>query len=141
MTKSRTILFGLALLLAGSVALQAAVPSLVGFWKGPGKGVGFNRGYYNINCQLTVTDQTGSLFRGSCKSFFVGGNMTYRFTGVINADNTITLNLSPNTTETSTDSLMFGKYIAPTAKSAAKIEAYGFSINYLDTSTLTLTKK
>jgi hypothetical protein len=142
MTKPKIACLAIALLLAGSVALQAAVPNLVGTWTGTGKGVGIEHGYYNVTYTVTVTDQNGNLFRGNIKITTPLGPETQKFTGIIKSDNTITANYRKYTGEKLTEALSFGKYIAPTAKKPTPgYEGCWINSFNQDTGTMSLTKK
>jgi hypothetical protein len=140
--KTSRIIITAALLMAGSLALQAAVPSLVGTWPGTGKAVGLEHGYYNVTYTVTITDQNGNLFRGSIKITTPMGAETQKFTGIINSDNTIAANYRKYNGDKVTEALSFGKYIAPTAKQPkAGYEGYWINSFNQDTGTLSLLKK
>jgi len=140
--KARVIFAVIAFLFAGSLALQAAVPNLVGTWTGTGKAVGIEHGYYNATYSVTITDQNGNLFRGNIKITTPMGSFTQKFTGVIKTDNTIAANYRESSGDKITEAVSFGKYIAPTAKQP-KAGYDGYWLNSLnqDTGTMSLLKK
>lgn len=142
MKKAGVISAMIVFLFVGSVALQAAVPSLVGSWTGTGKAVGLEHGYYNVTYTVTITDQNGNLFRGSIKITTPMGSFTQKFTGVIKTDNTIAANYRESSGDKITEAVSFGKYIAPTAKQP-KAGYDGYWLNSLnqDTGTMSLLKK
>lgn len=142
MKTPRMIFVAAILIVSASLALQAAVPSLVGSWTGTGKAVGLEHGYYNVTYTVTITDQNGNLFRGSIKITTPMGSFTQKFTGVIKTDNTIAANYRESSGDKITEAVSFGKYIAPTAKQP-KAGYDGYWLNSLnqDTGTMSLLKK
>ena len=140
--KTSRIIVTAALLMAGSLALQAAVPSLVGTWTGTGKAVGIEHGYYNVTYSVTVANQTGNLFRGSITITTPLGKFTQKFTGVIKSDNSIAANYRESSGKKVSEAVSFGKYIPPTAKKP-KPGYEGFWMNSLnqDTGTMSLLKQ
>jgi hypothetical protein len=141
MVRIKTALFAFALLLAGSVTLQAAIPILVGTWTGTGKAVDLERGYYNVTYTVAVIDQNGRLFRGSLTMTTPTGSLTQRFTGIIKADGTIAVNYRKHTGQKATEAASWGVYIAPTTEEPnARLEGYWLNASQ-DTGSMSLTKK
>jgi len=141
MVRIKPLLFAFVFLLAGVVALQAAIPILVGTWTGTGKAVDLERGYYNVTYTVTVIDQNSRLFRGSLTMTTPTGSLTQRFTGIIKTDGTIAVNYRKHTGQKATESASWGVYIAPTAEQPhAQYEGYWMNASQ-DTGSMSLTKK
>jgi hypothetical protein len=142
MKRSSIKLAVMILWLIAAGAAEAAVPNLVGTWTGTGKAVSLEHGYYNLTYTVSITSQSGNLFRGSLKITAPTGTVSQKFTGYIKTDNSVYVNYRDSGGRILTEALSFGNYIPPTS-TLLKPKYLGHWANLLtqDTGTMSLVKK
>ena len=142
MKKNSMVMAVPILLLIAAGAAEAAIPSLIGTWSGSGKGVSLENGYYNLTYTVTITSQSGNLFRGSIKILTPKGTATQKFTGYITTANLIYANYRDSGGRLATEALSFGKYIPTSAtQPKPKYEGHWENLDNQDTGTMVLVKK
>ncbi len=130
------------LLLITAGAAEAAAPSLTGTWTGTGKAVSLEHGFYNLTYTVTITSQSGNLFKGSIKIVTPQGTVNQKFTGYITTDNLIYANYRDSGGRLATEALSFGKYLPVTStRPKPKYEGHWENLETQDTGTMSLVKK
>ncbi len=95
--------FLLAFVVLSTAALAAQPPNMIGTWTGSADYVTISDGYLSLTLSITITDQTGPLFRGALTATISGVPKTIPFTGYISTkkDVILTLGIDPDNSEAS----------------------------------------